>query len=552
MESISQEIITEVSYHLLVRTATKYPKNFLNKLVQRLRKENNPGPKSVIASIIENILDAAEESVSLCQDTGLPTFHVYLNPGLMIKGDIEHALNEATIRATEEVPIRRNVVEPFTFQNPGNNVGWGSPFIHYHWDPCPSPMKIRAELKGFGGEIKSASDWIFTSTKNMEDAVLAYTLNTVLLSKGEGCIPGFLGIGVGGYMSEAAINAKNAVFRELTSVDEAHTGQNEIILKRIEDRIFRCVNRLGLGPMGCGGKTTTLGVYLDRKATHTAVAPVSVSQQCWASRASEALITDGRASYITPHVEAEDAPVIREAISHKYSASGDAGKIYFLNTPVDPDVLQKLRIWDVVYLSGIICTSRDGAHKRMVELVRAGKVNEIPEEIRKSGVIYHCGPIFKECEDGLNIRSAGPTTSSRFTIDAALLAEQGILRIAIGKGTMGGKMIHALRGKGVYLKAVGGCAVVYKKMIKRTDVKWLDLGYPEAAWIFKVETFGPLVVGIDSTGNSLNNHVMNEVYQNARQVYQEEGLNPEISYIQYPQTFAGLSLEETIDISKKR
>ena len=61
-------------------------------------------------------------------------------------------------------------------------------------------------------------------------------------------------------------------------------------------------------------------------------------------------------------------------------------------------------------------------------------------------------------------------------------------------------MVKALRGKGVYLEAVGGCAVTYQKMIKQTRVHWLDLGYPEAVWVFDVSDFGPLMVGIDLKG----------------------------------------------------
>lgn len=106
---------------------------------------------------------------------------------------------------------------------------------------------------------------------------------------------------------------------------------------------------------------------------------------------------------------------------------------------------------------------------------------------------------------------------------------------------------RAMRGKGVYLEAVGGCAVTYQKMINQTTVKWLDLGYPEAVWIFDVERFGPLMVGIDSKGNSLAESVMEEVYENAREIYRKEGLDPHKRYIQYPQTFAGISLEEVIE-----
>jgi fumarate hydratase subunit beta len=152
--------------------------------------------------------------------------------------------------------------------------------------------------------------------------------------------------------------------------------------------------------------------------------------------------------------------------------------------------------------------------------------------------------------DGWRIDAAGPTTSSRFTDDASVLFEKRIIKVAIGKGTMGGKAQNAIKGKGVFLTAVGGCAVTYKKMICQTNVKWLDLGYPEAMWILDVVDFGPLIVNIDSKGNSLTEKVMGEVYENARRIYHQEGLDPNIRYVQYPQTFAGLSLEEVIEKCK--
>lgn len=543
MEMIPEKVISDVAYTLLADAATKYPKNYLGKLFDGLRREQEQGSKGVLVSIIQNILYAAEGSASICQDTGVPTFHVYLNPSISVKGDIRVALTEATIKATEEVPIRRNVIEPFTFENPGNNAGWGVPFVYYHYNSEPGPMKIRAELKGFGGEVKGTCDWVLTSTENMENAVLAYVLNNVLLSKGENCIPGFTGVGVGGYASEAMFNAKNAVFRELS---EESSGTDDS-LRLIEERIFQCVNRLGLGPMGYGGKTTSLGLYLERRGTHTAVASVAVSHQCWASRASEALISENKIAYITPHVRKEETQALREELVQELSKAGGKGNVYELNTPIKREDLLKLRIWDVVYLNGTICTSRDRAHLKMVDLIKEGKREEIPKEILDHGVIYHCGPVIAKEADRWSINAAGPTTSSRFTDDAAYLTESGVIKVAIGKGTMGGKMVNALKGRGVFLKAVGGCAVTYQKMIQQCNVKWIDLGYPEAVWIFDVKNFGPLIVGIDSKGNSLSEDVMEEVYENARRIYREEGLDPHIRYAQYPQTFAGLSLEEVIE-----
>ena len=547
MHTIDQQQIAGVAYRLLSSTANNYPRNFLEKLFAALENEKHPGGQSVLLSIIENILSAVENNASLCQDTGVPVFHIFLNPTVDLKGDLETVLIETTAKATKEVPIRRNVVEPFSYENIGDNTGWGAPFIYYHYSSEPGPLRIRTELKGFGGEIKSTADWVFTSAESMEDAVLAYVINNVILSRGEGCIPGFLGVGVGGYVSEAMFNAKNAVFRELNTKPPIPPMDSEReFTASIEKRLFRCINRLGLGPMGGGGKTTALAVYLERRGTHTAVAPVAVSQQCWASRGSEAVITEDHVEYLTPHVEQTDVPALRARLSRAAADLGDQHNVYELTTPIDPKQLLKLRVGDVVYLTGTLCTARDGAHRRLVDKVKDDRWDEIPEAIRTHGAIYHCGPVILRNGEDWDIVSAGPTTSSRFTTDAAFLTEQGICKAVIGKGAMGVHMINALKDRGVFMTAVGGCAVSYRKMIENVSVEWLDLGFPEAVWVFQVKRFGPLVVGIDSTGEASSQSVLSQVYDNARRIYDEEGMDPNKRYVQYPQTFAGLSLEEVI------
>jgi fumarate hydratase subunit beta len=299
--------------------------------------------------------------------------------------------------------------------------------------------------------------------------------------------------------------------------------------------------------MGGGGTTTTLGVYLERRGTHTAVAPVAVSQQCWASRGSEALIAENRVEYLTSHLEREDIPAVREELSTSFSKSRMQGNVYTFDTPIDRDQLLKLRVGDVVYLNGTICTARDGAHRRMVEKLKEGRREEIPRELLDNGIVYHCGPVIAKENDHWRIDAAGPTTSSRFTDDAAFLINEGIIKTAVGKGAMGRNAVDAFKGKGVYMTAVGGCAVTYKRTINRNSVEWIDLGYPEAVWVLDVSNMGPLVVGIDSTGNSLQKEVTETVCKNVKEIYRKEGLDPHKRYTQYPQTFAGLSLEEVIE-----
>ncbi|MDZ7760524.1 MAG: FumA C-terminus/TtdB family hydratase beta subunit [Desulfovermiculus sp.] len=543
---IKKKDIEKLGVSLLCLTATSYPKYYLEMLYSSLSSESSASARGIIISIIDNILASVEEASSLCQDTGIPTFHVYFPSELKMEPGIYDAFVQATQKATEEIPLRKNIVEPFTLENLGNNCGWGSPFIYFHHSSLSQKALVRVELKGFGGEIKSNCDWIFTSTESMEDAVLAYLLNTVLLSKGENCIPGFIGLGVGGYQSEAAANAKQAVFRELNCRKE----NCDSFLSRIENRLYRCVNSLGLGPMGKGGDTTTLGVYLERRGTHTAASSVAVSHQCWASRASEAVIEDGTITYITPHVTKEDAPKYRQRLAEELQGDESESGALKIKIPEEIDKLFQVTAGDIVYLSGTVCTARDRAHQRMVELVRDGRSDQIPLEILDNGAIYHCGPVVSQKDGGYCVNAAGPTTSSRFTNDAAQLIEQGIIKISIGKGTMGAAAQESMRGRGIYLSAVGGCAVTYKNMLEFIDVKWLDLGYPEAVWIFSVHNLGPLVVSIDSHGRSLMAKVLENVSHNALRVYEKEGLDPDKRYTQYPQTFAGLSLNEVLSTIK--
>ena len=547
MRSVDSEAIGEVAKELLLRASTRYPTAFMAKLLDSYEKEGDATARSILISIIDNILLASEHKRSICQDTGVPTFHLFVNPEVRIEGDMERALAAAVVESTDRVPLRKNVIEPFTLKNSGNNTGWGVPVIHYHREPKVDGLKIRAELKGFGGEIKSTYDWIFTSAKSIENSVLAFVMNSVLLSKGEACLPSFIGVGVGGYGADAALNAKNAVFKELNRKLTRTAGGKSGFLSQFECRLFRCINGLGLGPMGMGGMTTTLGTYVSRCGTQTAAAPVAVDHQCWANRASEAVICKGSVRFITKHVEERDIKGIRRKVAE--SLEEPKGRCHDLTLPLTNETLARLRVGDVVYLTGKVFTARDVAHRRLVDLLHQGRLDEVPKEVMDSRTMFHCGPIAQRVSGKWVVKSAGPTTSSRFTEEGAYLVEKGVTNVIVGKGTMGAKMVKAMTGKAVFLKAIGGCAVCYGNTIGNVDVRWLELGFPEALWVFDMKRFGPLIVGIDTTGNSLTSRVMEQVHENARRVYAEEGLEPSVRYLQNPLTLAGLSLNEVIGIS---
>ena len=540
MDTIDVKLIEEAAQVLLAKAACNYPKVYLERLLAMRREETHAGARGVLEAILANILAAARQKVSLCQDTGIPTLHVYLNPGVTLAGDLEEALGRAVARASASVPLRSNVVHPLTLANSGNNLGWGAPFIHYHHASPPGPLRLRAELKGFGGEIKSSSDWIYTSSPDPAQAMLAYVLNNLLLARGEACPPGVIGVGLGGYGGDAASRAKQAVFRQMHS-----NGQGDSQTRGLEQHLLACLNRLGLGPMGGGGRTTSLAVNLEARGTHTAAISIAVCQQCWACRASEALIDSQGARYVTSHLEEADLIALERELAQPTPAAGsDQTRTWRLELPLKPQEIASLRVGDLVYLSGALPTARDRAHGRMAELARQGRVGEIPASIRNSGAVYHCGPVVRPQGDGWRVCAAGPTTSSRFSADAAYLVGQGVFQVAVGKGTMSSAMVEALRGRGVHLRAVGGCAVTYQSAINQVGVDWLDLGPPEAVWSLGVSELGPLVVGIDSQGNSLSRQVMEQALANAEALYQELGMDPGQRYLQYPQTLAGHSLAE--------
>jgi tartrate/fumarate subfamily iron-sulfur-dependent hydro-lyase beta chain len=174
---------------------------------------------------------------------------------------------------------------------------------------------------------------------------------------------------------------------------------------------------------------------------------------------------------------------------------------YHVSLPVPSDVLKKLRVNDIIYVTGNIFTARDSAHVKM----RGMKPNDLPFD--PSGMaLYHCGPLMKK-ENGRWIAvSAGPTTSSRMEEFEDILLDHFDIHLIIGKGGMGERTIKALKKTGsVYAAFPGGAGVLAaEKITNVSQVYWLEeLGMPEAIWILEVKEFGPLVVAMDSFGQSL-------------------------------------------------
>ncbi|MEB3807026.1 MAG: FumA C-terminus/TtdB family hydratase beta subunit [Desulfurococcales archaeon] len=197
-------------------------------------------------------------------------------------------------------------------------------------------------------------------------------------------------------------------------------------------------------------------------------------------------------------------------------------RVFHLRTPLSDEDVEKLRIGDIVYVTGIMVTARDEAHKEILETIERGE--KLPIDL-KGLVLYHCGPVVRKKPDGSwEVVAAGPTTSMRMeSVEAEFIEKTGV-KMIVGKGGMGPRTAEAMKKhKAVYAVFTGGAGALAADRIKRVvDVYWLDkLGIPEAVWVFEVENFGPLIVTIDSTGKNYYEERLKKVRENAEKVIEE-------------------------------
>ena len=198
--------------------------------------------------------------------------------------------------------------------------------------------------------------------------------------------------------------------------------------------------------------------------------------------------------------------------------------VYKLKTPISEQEIRRLKVNDVLYITGVIVTARDQAHRRALEYISQGKL--LP--IRLEGLaVFHCGPVMRKEGDKWVVVAAGPTTSTRMDLFEDEFLKNFKVRVVIGKGGMGEKTTDAMAKYGaVYGAFTGGAAVLAAKAIRNVkSVEWLDLGVPEALWVFEVEEFGPLIVAIDSHGNNLFMDVAKNVEGNKQAIYRKLGLS---------------------------
>ncbi|NPA85130.1 MAG: fumarate hydratase [Crenarchaeota archaeon] len=462
---------------------TRLPKWVYERLLEAYERSEGLG-RAQLAAVLNNIEIAVKEKKPMCQDTGLLTFDVEVGEEFPLKpAQIESLLAEAARRATAEVPIRPNAMDPIDGKNSGDNTGRGVPVIHIK-TVKGDKLIIKVRPKGGGSEYPSKLCMIPPSRglRGVEECLL----RAVVEAGGKPCPPGIIGVAFGGTVELAAKLAKDALYRSGPHPEER--------VAKLENEWLEKVNSLGIGPMGLGGGPTALSLRADYAYRHPASYPVSVRFNCWAAR--EAVVEVSASGWRVR----EDLNISEEDLKTP-PLEVEGGKELIL--PVTEEDVRNLRAGDVVYLTGTIVTARDEAHKKILE--------EGPPMNLKGLAIYHCGPVVAKEGGKWKVIAAGPTTSARMNALQADVLKRTGARLVVGKGGMSDSLLPFFKEFGVaYLAFPGGAALLAAKAIKEVKgVYWLDeLGVPEAMWVFEVERFGPLVVAMDSHGNSLYKEVL--------------------------------------------
>ncbi len=272
---IDQDILLARVVKGLRDGAVELPPDVTQKIVEAYEKESDGTARMQLKAILDNIELAHDEGLPLCQDTGIQVFFVKAGYDFPYLNDVIRAIPLAIERATNEIPLRPNTVDPFTGKNPKNNLGHNMPAVTIELvegDDC----NVTILPKGGGSENMSAL-WMLTPAEGF-DGMKKHILEHIQYAAGKPCPPIILGIGIGGGADIAMKLAKKALLRPL---DVPNPDEK---LAAMEKEILDDVNSLGVGPMGLGGKTTALAVNIEYTCRHPATFPTALVIQCWCDR----------------------------------------------------------------------------------------------------------------------------------------------------------------------------------------------------------------------------------------------------------------------------
>jgi len=244
-----------------------------------IAEEESTTGKEILNEILENAIIADNEKMPLCQDCGIAVIFIEIGQDVHVTGgNLREAINEGVRQGYKDGYLRKSLCHPISRKNTQDNT----PAV-IHFDIVPGD-KIKISIAPKGGGSENMSRVSMLSPSEGIPGIKKFVIDTVEKAGGNPCPPIIVGIGVGGTLERSTMLAKRALIRELGNRNQ------DPELAKLENEILENINKLGIGPMGYGGSTTCLDVFLEMEPCHIASLPVAVNINCHSARHKEAVI----------------------------------------------------------------------------------------------------------------------------------------------------------------------------------------------------------------------------------------------------------------------
>lgn len=279
MRKIDSKLITDMVKNMCIEANIFLGDDIKKCIKENIEIEKNNIGKDILKILLENTEKAEEKNIPICQDTGMAVFFVNVGQDVIIEGDtLTEAINKGVSKGYTEGFLRKSVVSPIDRINTNDNT---PAIIHYDFIKGDK-IEIEFAAKGFGSENMSALKMLKPS--DGIEGIKNFIIETVSNAGPNPCPPTIIGVGIGGTMEKCCEIAKQALCRELG----VHNKDKKIA--QLEKELLSEINKLGIGPQGFGGSTTSLGINIETFPTHIAGLPVAVNINCHASRHKKVII----------------------------------------------------------------------------------------------------------------------------------------------------------------------------------------------------------------------------------------------------------------------
>ena len=274
MREIDVSSVKQLVKELCIKANLYLPKDMEDCIRKCAQLESSPVGKNVFGDIIDNINVAREQTIPICQDTGMAIIFMEVGQDVhFVGGDINEALNDGVSQGYIEGRLRCSIVsDPLERVNTGDNT---PPVVHLKF-VSGDKVKITVAPKGFGSENMSQLKMMTPSVT--QDEIVDWVVGAVAKAGSNPCPPIVIGVGIGGDFEKCAYLAKKALCRDVT------VRNPKPLYAQLEAKMLEKINKLGIGPQGFGGTQTCLAVNIEQAPTHIAGLPISVNVGCHVTR----------------------------------------------------------------------------------------------------------------------------------------------------------------------------------------------------------------------------------------------------------------------------